>query len=245
MKEKISITLDSGLVSDLNKTANSLGIGRSTYIEQVLLNETKQTPIVIFASFSTINNKEKSLMRYKNEPLIKHQLNYLKIHGFNNIYVATDSKELKSMLEKEHPNVQIIYDTKKKGSGYNLKLVANELQRTFAFLYCDIILDLDLNNLIRFHRNNRAGITLVLQSQKNVRSLGVAILEGSRIIAFEEKPDKTNSHLAFIGCGVIKPSAMFQVKDEKFELQLNNIENKYGYIFEGQWKDFNEKEDFL
>ena len=43
----------------------------------------------------------------------------------------------------------------------------------------------------------------------------------------------------------IKTLKMMKIlKNAKFELQLNTVENKYGYIYEGFWKTFDTVKDF-
>lgn len=244
MKKKVSITLEKDVLSRIEEIAKKQGINRSKYIEKVMLSQTRKIPVLILAGRAQINSQHKSLIEYKGKKIIDRQLNYIKNQGLSDIYISTDSVKLKSYLEKAHPEVSVMLETEKIGSAGTLKKAKDLFGRRFIFMYCDILIELDLNELIKFHLRNKSSTTLVLKSRKNVSKFGVAVLEGSRIIGFEEKPDKSESHLIYIGIGIIEADAAEKLKNGKFELQLNDLENKHGYIYEGFWQDFEEEKDF-
>jgi mannose-1-phosphate guanylyltransferase len=53
----------------------------------------------------------------------------------------------------------------------------------------DILTDLDLNELIKFHRTNQAAITLALKTVEDITPFGLVELDpNSQVLAFREKP---------------------------------------------------------
>ena len=238
MKTKVSITIDEDLLNQIEELAKKQGINRSLYMEKLIMQHTRQVPVLILATDAKINGKDKA------KPLVQHQLDYLKNEGFTEIFVSTDSLELKKYLEKEQSEINIIFEKQKIGSGGSLSAHAEKIGRRFIFMYCDELYELDLQELVKFHLRNKAGLTLVLQSAAKPSQYGVAVLEGSSVLRFEEKPGKAGSHLIFTGVGVIDIPVARKLKKGKFELQLNNVENKYGYIYEGYWKTFDIERDF-
>ncbi len=244
MKKKVSITIDKDILNQIEEISKKQGMNRSKYIERVMLSQTNQIPVLILAAHADIDGTNKSLMEYHNKPIIEHKINHIKNQGLNDIYVSTESKKLKLFLEKHHPEIKIIFEKEKLGNAGTIKAAKELFGRRFLFTYCDTLLDLDLNELIKFHLRNKSEMTLVLKSKKDVSKYGVAVLEGSKIIKFEEKPDKSDSHLIYIGTGIIETAAAEKFNKGKFELQLNQIENKHGYIYEGFWRSFEEMKDF-
>ena len=244
MKKKVSITIDSELLKQIEDIAKKQSLNRSKYIEKVIQKQTRQIPVLVLTANSKLGGKDKSLTLYNNKMLIDHQIAYIKNQGYNDIYVALNSSKLKNYLERNYPEVTVLPEGEKFGSGGSLKHHAERFGRRFIFMYCDILLDIDMNSLVQFHLRNKSSMTLVLKSMKEPSKYGVAVLEGSRISKFEEKPEAAMSHLVYIGLGVIDPEAAAKVKDGKLEFQLNDIENKFGYIYEGFWKNFEEMGDF-
>ena len=244
MKKKVSITIDKDLLNQIEEIAKKQGTNRSKYIEKIVMKHSRQIPVLILAAKSKLEGVDKSLLEWNGKKVINHQIDYIKNQGFNDIYVSTDSQKLRSYLEKKQPEVSILFEQEKLGSGGSLKAHAEKLGRKFVYMYCDILFDLNLNKLVNFHLRNKSLLTLVLKSMKNPSKYGVAIMEGSKIDKFEEKPEKAHSHLVYIGVGIMDPEMASKLETGKFELQLNNLENKYGYIYEKYWRTFDKSGDF-
>ncbi len=245
MKEKISITLDEKIVNKIEDIAKKQGINRSKFIESILIEKLENTPILILAGWSEIENSPKSLLEYKKRKIIVEQIESLQNQGFNNIYVSVSSNELKDFLENNLPHIKIIFEDKKIGSGGTLKRFGRLIGTRFMFIYGDILTDLDFNKLSNFHIREKSDLALVLKTSKETSKYGNARMEGNRIISFEEKPKNTETFLIYTGMGAADPSGTELLDDEgKFEFQLDKIKKKVGYIYEGYWKSFEEKSDF-
>jgi len=245
MKEKISITLDDQILKKIETIANKQGINRSKFIENILMEKLENTPVLILAGWSEINSTPKSLLKFKGQRIISKQIDLLERVGLNNLYISLNSLDLKSFIEKNHPNINIIFEEKKIGSGGTLKKFAKHVNSRFLFMHCDILFDLDLNKPINFHIEEKSDLTLVLKSSKNSNKYGTATMEGKRIIDFNEKPKDTDIFLIYVGIGVADPRIFDKIDDVgKFELQLSKISNKTGYIYEGFWKNFESSKDF-
>lgn len=244
MKKKVSITIDRDLLNQIEELAKKKGINRSKYIENVMHLHLREIPVVILASESKINGQDKSLTEYKKKKLIDIQIDYIKNNGFKDIYVSCNSIKVKNYLEKNYREITVIFEEEKIGNGGTIKNFCEKFGRKFVFIYCDVLMDLNLRELVKFHIRNKSSLTLGLKSVNSPSKYGVAILEGSKIEKFEEKPEQAHSHLVYIGVGMIEPEEGMKIKEGKFELQLNNIENKHGYIYEREWKSFEEEKDF-
>src|SRR3989338_9944374 len=105
MKTKVSITIDEDLLKQIEELAKKQGINRSLYMEKLIMQHTREVPVIILATDAKVNGKDKALCNFKEKKLIEHQLYYLKNEGFTEIFVSTDSLDLKKYLEKEQREV--------------------------------------------------------------------------------------------------------------------------------------------
>ncbi|MEM1508863.1 MAG: nucleotidyltransferase family protein [Thermofilaceae archaeon] len=133
----------------------------------------------------------------KQKPLLEYIIRLLKYHGISDITLLVNYKAeqiinyfddgsrfgVKLAYVKDNPNY--------KGNGgaiynaYRLGIFNN--YEHIVIYYGDILTSLDLSALLRKHVENRATATLALSTNYSV-SVGVAEVEGNRIVKLEEKP---------------------------------------------------------
>ena len=129
----------------------------------------------------------------------------------------------------------------------------------------DNVFEIDLKDLIRFHREKGALMTIVLRKVQNVEGLGIAdIDEDNRIRRFVEKPKPKDapSNLANTGLYVLSPEIkdvfkekeVKQIMDEKKRLDfgydfipyLTQTDHPvYGYTLKGNWFDVGTPRNYL
>lgn len=82
--------------------------------------------------------------------------------------------------------------------------------RTFAVIYGDLLLDLDLDALLRFHRQHGALVTIALKPTDTPRSQGMVEEAGGRVLRFVEKPQTwpTEHGTANAGVYIAEPAAL-------------------------------------
>jgi len=86
-----------------------------------------------------------------------------------------------------------------------------EGEREFLVIYADNVTDLDLRDVLRFHRERRSEFTVVLFETAEPRECGVVVLDkDERVVEFQEKPDQPRSRWANGGIYVAGP-ALFDV----------------------------------
>ena len=129
----------------------------------------------------------------------------------------------------------------------------------------DNIFDINVKDLIRFHREKDACMTIVLREVENVEGLGIADIDRSgRIRCFVEKPkpEDAPSNLANTGLYVISPEAK-KIFKEKGIKQIIEQKNRldfgydfipyltqtgrpvYGYKLKGNWFDVGTPKNYL
>jgi len=129
----------------------------------------------------------------------------------------------------------------------------------------DNVFDINVKDLIRFHREKAATMTIVLREVPNVEGFGIADIDKHhRIRCFVEKPLPIDapSNLANTGLYVISPEAK-KIFKEKGIKQITEQKNRldfgydfipyltetgrpvYGYILKGNWFDVGTPKNYL
>lgn len=244
MKKKISITVDERILRQIDKICDKKEINRSRYIELLLRKDFEDIPVLILTSKGKIGDKFKSLIEFNGKKIIDHQIKYLRRQDFFNINVATDSKLIEDYVKKNHKNVNVLFEEDRLTSSGSIKRWGNQLGKEFLVMHGDILAGIELKQLVAFHKENKSDMTLVLKTMNPYNKYGVAVLEGSTIKKFTEKPATSDSYLCFTGISIITKKALDKIDDgEHYTTQLNKVDYKYGYIFEGFWRRFATEED--
>jgi len=107
------------------------------------------------------------------------------------------------------------------GTAGGAKRLEAFLDEPFVLVYGDVLTDLDLTALIRFHRAQPPGerLTMALYSVPNPTDCGIVRLDDrGRVVEFVEKPppDAVFSDLANAGILVVEPEILAHVPGERF-----------------------------
>ena len=136
----------------------------------------------------------KPMVPIGDKPLLEHQVDLLKRYGITEITIITG--HLSSVIEEyfgagTNHGVTIKYfvEHKPMGTTGGLKELENEFKDDFILFYGDVMLDMDLNTLIRFHHERKGLATLVLHPNDHPHDSDLVELdEEQRIFAFHPKP---------------------------------------------------------
>lgn len=121
----------------------------------------------------------------------------------------------------------------------------------------DQIMDININEMLKFHKEKKALMTIGLTKVEDISNYGIAILENNKILKFVEKPkENVGSNLANIGVYIISPEVreIFKqapkekVRDFGKDFIPYLVENNYrvyGYIHEGYWNDVGNVDEYL
>lgn len=130
------------------------------------------------------------------------------------------------------------------GTGGSLYYVKDDLKNTFIVSNCDILLDVDYANVVKFHRNGQNDITIITSLKKYVIPYGTVNLnnEGG-IESLKEKP--AMDYLVNTGVYILEPHILNYLVNKEFihitDIISRCIENggKVGTypISESAWMD--------
>jgi mannose-1-phosphate guanylyltransferase len=193
----------------------------------------------------------------KQKPLLEYVVRLFKFHGIKDLVFLVNYKSEQIMNYFEDGSrfgVKIAYvedDPNSKGTGGAVLTAYNNgavnATDTLLVYYGDILTDMNLTNLLQYHRDKHAWGTVALSSGFKVR-VGLANLDSEgKIIGFEEKP--TLEKPVSVGISVLKGEMLEQMKrlkGEKPELDLMGEvfphllkvgKPVYGYISKAFWYD--------
>lgn len=200
-----------------------------------------------------VSNCPKPMVQVGGSPFLEYIILQLKRYNLTEIILSIGY--LGDRIREYFQNgrrwgVRIRYSEEKAplGTGGAIKL-AEDLIKTDVFLALngDSYLDIDLNELIRFHKLQEALATLALVEVSQPDRYGVVEVDGhSRITGFFEKPGKTPSG-SVISAGIylleaqiltyIPEGRQVSLEEEVFPRLLNDNVPLFGYSSSGYFAD--------
>ncbi|MBI5229484.1 NTP transferase domain-containing protein [Candidatus Micrarchaeota archaeon] len=186
----------------------------------------------------------KPLIEVNGKTVLERILLHLKKYGVEEAVVCLGSggEKIVSSIQGRDLGVKLdfLWEEKPLGSAGAMKHAQKFFDETFVLSWADVLCDeLNLNDMLEFHRTNDALCTLALTNVQNPLDFGVAKLEGSRIINFAEKPSKTSSNLVNTGVAICEPRIFDFIAGGSFEKDLlPAIAAKgklFGYLYYRPW----------
>lgn len=198
-------------------------------------------------------NIPKPMLKIGQLPILASQIENLSRYGIKNITLLT--AYLSEVIEKYFKNgsslgVKISYFKEREplGTTGGLKEIESSLKNDFLLLYGDVMMDINMAELIKFHKKKKGSLTLVLHPNDHPHDSDlVEIDENQRIIAFHSKPHPENKYfhnLVNAGLYVMSPRILKHIKKEiKADFgkdifpKIVKKEKLYGYVTSEYLKD--------
>jgi len=224
----------------------------------------------------------KACLRLLNRPLVDFSLLSLAEQGIRNFIFGVKGyrnyRDVHDYFESGYgfsarynitPRIHVKYQPNVEDMGsadsarINMKYY-NIRNPTFA-VQGDNIFDVNVTEIMDFHRENRAVMTIALKEVANVEGLGIADIDkNKRILRFVEKPQPEDapSNLANTGLYVVSPEvkkifkekALKQIIEERHRLDfgydfipylIQTGRPVYGYTMKGSWFDVGTPKSYL
>ncbi|GII78855.1 mannose-1-phosphate guanyltransferase [Sphaerisporangium rufum] len=207
-------------------------------------------------------NQPKPLLPVVNRPIMEHVLRLLKRHGFTETVVTVqflaalvrnyfgDGGELGMRLHYATEEIPL-------GTAGSVKNAADKLRdERFLVISGDALTDIDLTDMIRFHEENGALVTIGLKRVPNPLEFGIIIVDDhGRVQRFLEKPTwgQVFSDTVNTGVYVMEPEVLDEVAGgvpvdwsaDVFPRLLARGAPLYGYVASGYWEDVGTHESYL
>jgi len=199
-------------------------------------------------------NQPKPLLPVANKPIMDHVLRLLRRHSFDETIVTVQF--LASMVRNyfgdgEEFGMSLQYATEDipLGTAGSVKNAESALSDgPFLVISGDALTDIDLSDLVRFHKDNQALVTVALARVPDPLEFGIVIANGDgRIERFLEKPTwgQVFSDTVNTGIYVMEPEVLAQVPQgevvdwsaDVFPTLLDRGAPVFGWVAEGYWED--------
>ncbi len=166
----------------------------------------------------------KAVVPVVNRPMMFLILNWLKSHGVSEVVLSACYKPdiLRKVIGRTYRGMKIdyIYEESPLGTGGAVKRAEKYINGTTVVMNGDILTDLDLSKMLKFHRQKKSRVSIALTQASNPSSYGVVETgrDGS-VLRFLEKPspEEVAGKVLNINAGVyiIEPGTLDLMKDGK------------------------------
>ena len=141
------------------------------------------------------------------------------------------------------------------GTAGSLKLAAHLLDETFLVVQADVISEIPLDEMKRFHSDRGGEVSIALTKVEDPSSYGVAVLnENDEIVRFVEKPSAgtSPSNLVSTGFYILEPEVVDYIEDEKWDFAKDLFpylmrlgQHLFGFSSDAFWVDVGELKGYL
>lgn len=223
--------------------------------------EARSNPVVIMAGgkgtrlWPITKIVPKPLLPLGDKPMIEVIIDSFRHSGFRRFAVSVNYKKdyIKSYFREREPldyDLTFVEEGSFLGTAGSLALMESELKETFFVTNCDILVDMDYDSALRFHREGGHDFTVVGALQKIAVPYGVLSVHDGVFRGIEEKPEM--HFIVNTGVYVLEPKVLSLVEgDRVFHMTelMEKIRSGGGsvgvypvhtkWIDIGQWREYN------
>jgi mannose-1-phosphate guanylyltransferase/phosphomannomutase len=206
------------------------------------------------------SNQPKPMVPVVGKPCMEHILELLREHGLDEVIVTVAflPQAIRTYFgQGETLGMEISYSVEESplGTAGSVRLAARQLDDTILVISGDALCDVDLTELITFHQERGAAVTIGLKSVDNPLEFGIVVTdEEGRIERFLEKPSWSQVFSDTINTGiyVLEPEVLrhvptdrpYDFSKELFPYLLEMGRPLYGYVLDGYWQDIGNLDQF-
>ncbi|MGH3320537.1 MAG: sugar phosphate nucleotidyltransferase [Streptosporangiaceae bacterium] len=207
-------------------------------------------------------NQPKPLLPIVNRPIMLHVLRLLRRHGFTETVVTVQF--LAALVRNyfgdgEELGMRLSYATEDQplGTAGSVKNAEDALRdEPFLVISGDALTDIDLTDMIRFHRGKGALVTIGLKRVADPLEFGIIIADDEgRVQRFLEKPTwgQVFSDTVNTGIYVMEPEVLDAVpagetidwSRDVFPRLVKDGAPVYGYVADGYWEDVGTHDSYI
>ena len=195
----------------------------------------------------------KPLLPIANRPFLEHQLAWLAGHGVDDVVLSIGYRPdafAGHFTGDAFGGVRLRYAVEPEplGTAGAIRFAAGDLSERLLVCNGDVLTDLDVSALVRFHTERGAEATISLTQVEDPSAFGVVPTAGDgRVIAFVEKPPAGEAPTDWINAGtyVLEPSVLdgipagraVSIERETFPALLERGGGLYAMRSDGYWLD--------
>jgi len=171
----------------------------------------------------------KPLLPIGDKAILQIQIEKLRDHGFDKIYICTNYKSdhIEDFIgdgSRYGVSIVISKESKRLGTAGPLSLLIKYLKEPFLVMNGDILTSLNFKKLYDFALNKDSDMCLAIKKDVTPYEFGNILFEGDNVLEMQEKPDIIKYILA--GVYVINPSILNMIPNNQFygmDLLINQL----------------------
>ncbi len=203
----------------------------------------------------------KPIVPIANQPFLLYQLELLKRADVRDVILSLSYQPQKiedKIGDGTDFSVHVSYTVEASplGTAGAYRNAASLIRETTVVFNGDVLTDIDLNEVIRFHRERQAAATIVLTPVPNPTAYGLVETEkDGRVRRFLEKPklEEVTCNTINAGIYILEPRVLDYVPEGEpfmfeygvFPQLLERKEPFFGYIWQGYWRDIGTASSYL
>jgi mannose-1-phosphate guanylyltransferase/phosphomannomutase len=207
------------------------------------------------------SNQPKPMMPLANRPMMEHIVELLRRHGVDEIVVtlAFMPNAIRTYFgDGREFGVKMVYATEEQplGTAGSVRNAMDRLNERFLVISGDVLTDIDLSGVMRFHEEREAMATIALVRVDDPLEFGIVIThDDGTIERFLEKPTwgEVFSDTINTGVFVLEPEIFdfipadrpVDFSSEVFPALLEAGKPMYGAVAEGYWEDVGTLEAYV
>jgi mannose-1-phosphate guanylyltransferase len=203
----------------------------------------------------------KSLLTIANQPFLERQLAWLESHGVDDVVLSLGylpDAFTRHFPEGRFGGVRLSYAVEGKplGTAGGIRYAAGEIDERFVVCNGDILTDLDLGSMVRFHEASGAEATIALTEVEDPSAFGVVPTRSDgEVVGFIEKPPPGLAPTNWINAGIyvleptllkrIPPRVNVSIEREVFPRMVDKRGALFAFSGRGYWLDMGTPAKYL
>ncbi len=173
----------------------------------------------------------KPLIPIGDKTVIEHIMDRFHKYGFKNfLYTLNYKKEYIKIFLKEHKfpyNIQYVEEDQYLGTAGSLSLLSNFVHDSFFVINCDTLIDVDFLEVLKWHKEKKALLTIVGAHNELQIPFGVLAFKNGILEKIDEKP----SHDMVVNTGmyIMEPEIISQIDSDK-KIDMTELVNKFAKL---------------
>ncbi|MFL0269663.1 nucleotidyltransferase family protein [Candidatus Clostridium radicumherbarum] len=168
-------------------------------INDILLPQGKENPVIIMAGGLGTRLKDltkeipKPMLKVGEDPILQHTINNFKQYGYNKILLSVNYKS--EIIENYFQDgfahgvkINYVKETKRLGTAGGIKLAKDYIDSAFFVINGDIFTNLNVENMMKFHLENKFDVTVGTRKNTFQIPYGVVDANNNKIKEIKEKP---------------------------------------------------------
>jgi mannose-1-phosphate guanylyltransferase len=203
----------------------------------------------------------KSLLAIANQPFLERQLAWLESHGVDDVVLSLGY--LPDAFPRHFPDgrcggvrLSYVVEGKPLGTAGGIRYAAGDIDERFVVCNGDILTDLDLGSMMKFHEASGAEATIALTEVEDPSAFGVVPTRpDGEVVGFIEKPPPGLAPTNWINAGIyvlepallkrVPPRVNVSIEREVFPRMVETRGSLYAFSGRGYWLDIGTPAKYL